>query len=203
MAGNFPLPTGRYTSARRTTPSSMRMGASQSIRMLSRISFFVDSIRTYRLWWERTALRPVTLHRIGIGGIRAHIDAAFPFSLQRIGDFQTHLADVLDFDFHRFSILQRAQTLVIGAACDEIAGVHGHHRGGVFYEFWHAMFHVVGIIVVAELAVIPEPHDQIVGILDLVRRGDARADRRESVERFSQPAGERAGRPGFAALFAR
>src|ERR1039458_8438736 len=47
MTGNFPLPTGRYTSARRTTPSSMRMGASQSICMLSRISFFAESIRVY------------------------------------------------------------------------------------------------------------------------------------------------------------
>src|SRR5664279_2233622 len=156
MTGNFPLPTGRYTSARRITPSFMRMGASQSIRMLSRISFFADSIRTYRLWRGRPALRPVTLHRAGIGGIDAHIDAAFPFSLQRIGDFQAHLADVFDFDFNHFSILQRAQSLVICAAGDELSGVHGHHRGGEFYEFWHAMFHVVGIVVVAELAVVPE-----------------------------------------------
>ena len=92
---------------------------------------------------------------------------------------------------------------MICAAGDEIAGVHGHHRGGEFYEFWHTMFHVVGIVVVAELAVIPEPHNQIVGILDLVRRGNARADRREGIERLAEPAGERVGRPGFAALLAR
>src|ERR1039457_3849694 len=189
MTGNVPLPTGRYTSARRTTPSSMRMGASQSICMLSRISFFADSIRVYPLWRERASLRPITLHRIGIGGIRAHIDTAFTFSLQRIGDFQTHLADVLDFDFHRFSILQRAQTLMICAAGDEIAGVHGHHRGGEFYEFWHTMFHVVGIVVVAELAVIPDPHNQLVGISNLVHSANPRADRREGIERLAEPAG--------------
>src|SRR5487761_2239940 len=121
MTGGIPPPAGRYTSARSTTPSSMRMGASQSICMLSRISLLADSIGTYHSWWERAALRPVAFHGIGIGGIGAHIDAAFPFSLQRIGDFQRHLADVLNFDLDGLAILQGAQTLVIGAAGDEIA----------------------------------------------------------------------------------
>src|SRR5665213_286115 len=134
MTGNFPLPTGRYTSARKTTPSSMVMGASQSICMLSRISLFAAVIRHQfqgggfcaerrkrKSWRQRAALRPVALHRIGIGGIGAHIDAPFPFSFQRIGDFQAHLSDVLAFDLYRLAVLQRAEAFVIGAAGDEIA----------------------------------------------------------------------------------
>ena len=65
------------------------------------------------------------------------------------------------------------------------------------------MLHVVGIVVVAKLAVVPEPHHQIVGVLDFVGGGDAGADRAESVERLAEPAGVRKSRPGLAALFAR
>ena len=70
---------------------------------------------------------------------------------------------MLDFDFHGLAVLQRAQALVVGAAGDEIAGVHGHHRGGELDQLRHAVLHVVGIVVVAQLAVVPEPHDRSLG----------------------------------------
>src|SRR5688572_7414675 len=41
ITGYWPLPTGRNTSARSTTPSSMVMGASQSMCMPSRVSDFI------------------------------------------------------------------------------------------------------------------------------------------------------------------
>ncbi len=92
---------------------------------------------------------------------------------------------------------------MIGAAGDQIARVHGHDRGGEFDQLRNAMLHVVGIVVVAQLSVVPEPHDQVVRVLDFVGGGDAGADRREGVERLAEPAGERARRPGAAALLAR
>jgi hypothetical protein len=110
---------------------------------------------------------------------------------------------VLDLDLNRLTVLQGTEALVVGAAGNQIAGVHGHHRGGKFNEFGHAMLHVVGVVVVAELAIVPEPHNEIVGVRNFVGGDDAGADRREGVERFAEPAGERARRPGAAALFAR
>ncbi len=92
---------------------------------------------------------------------------------------------------------------MVGAAGDEIAGIHGHHRGGELDQLGHAVLHVVGIVIVAQLAVVPEAHDQVVGVGDLVGGGDAGPDRREGVEGFAEPAGERARRPGAAALLAR
>src|SRR6516164_9432250 len=172
----------------------MRIDASQSICMLSRISLFLF------MRWLR---RPATRHCVRIGGIHAHVDATLPFAFERVGHFQLHLTDILDFDLDHLAVLQRTEAFVVGAAGNEIAGVHCHHRGGELDEFGHAMLHVVGIVVVAELAIVPEAYDQVVRLYDLVGGGDAGADRRERVERLTEPAGERSRRPGAAALLAR
>src|SRR5215813_7682726 len=52
----------------------------------------------------------------------------------------------------------------------------------------------------AQLAIVPKPHDHVVGFGYFVGGGDARPDRRESVERFAEPA---AGLPGTPPLAAR
>jgi hypothetical protein len=58
--------------------------------------------------------------RLGVGGIGAHVDAAFPLSFQYVGNLQRHLADVLDLDLDRLAVLKRPEALVIGAAGNEI-----------------------------------------------------------------------------------
>ncbi len=91
---------------------------------------------------------------------------------------------------------------MVGAAGDDVAGVQGHHGGGEGDQFAHPVLHVVGVVVVAQLPVVPEPHVQVVGVLDLVGGGDAGADRSEGVERLAEPARRRSGRPGEAAVAA-
>ena len=59
------------------------------------------------------------------------------------------------------------------------------------HECRNTMLHVVCVVIVAQLSVVPEPHDQIVWILDLVGGGDAGADRRKGVEGLAHPAGAR------------
>src|SRR6266700_6753242 len=58
----------------------------------------------------------VAFHSVGIRGIDAHIDAAFPLSFQRVRNAQCHLANVLYFDVDSFTILKSAQSLVVGTA---------------------------------------------------------------------------------------
>ncbi len=65
------------------------------------------------------------------------------------------------------------------------------------------MLHVVGAVVVAELAVVPEADVQIVGIFDLIGGGDARAEGCEGVEGLAEPARWRPGRPGEASVASR
>ncbi len=64
------------------------------------------------------------------------------------------------------------------------------------------MLHVVGAVVVPQLAVVPEPDVQVVGVLDLVGGGDAGPERREGVEGLAEPAGGRPRGPGEAAVAA-
>src|ERR1700722_150261 len=48
MAGQRPSASGRNTSARNTTPSSIAMGASQSMRMPSRVPDFISVMASSR-----------------------------------------------------------------------------------------------------------------------------------------------------------
>src|SRR5665647_78636 len=159
MAGYWPSPTGRYTSARSTMPSSIAMGASQSICMLSRISLL------FGFMYASSRLRPMTFDRVGIGRIRTHVNSALPCAFERIGNLQRHLTNVLDFNLDGLAVLQRAKALVVGAAGDQVAGIHGHDRGCKFDQLRNTVLHVVGIVVVAQLAVVcllytsPSPRD--------------------------------------------
>ena len=103
-------------------------------------------------------------------------------------DVERHAADVLNLDLHRFAVLQRAEPFVVGAAGDQVAGVERHDGRGELDELRNAVLHVVGVVVVAKLSIVPEAHDQIVGVRDFVGGRDAGADRREGVEGLAEPA---------------
>src|ERR1700730_853490 len=60
------------------------------------------------------------------------------------------------------------------------------------------MLHVIGVVVMPQLAVVPELDPQIVGIGDFVRCRDARPERTEGIERFAQPGPAAPGRTTFA-----
>ena len=70
-------------------------------------------------------------------------------------------------------------------------------------QFGHVMLHIVGIVVVSQLPIVPEAHDEIVGVCDLVGGDDARTDRRKGIERLAEPAHRLACGPGAPALSAR
>src|SRR4051812_23955566 len=67
----------------------------------------------------RAALRTVALHRVRIGRVDAHIDAALPAPLQRIAHLERHLAEADDLDIHALAVLQEAEPLMVGAAGDQ------------------------------------------------------------------------------------
>ena len=89
---------------------------------------------------------------------------------------------------------------MIGAAAQHVAAVHRHDVGRELHQLRHPVFHVVRDVVVAQVTVVPELHPQIVRLRDLVRRGDARAQRAEGVEGLAHPT---AGAPRPPALGAR
>src|SRR5579859_6474280 len=140
-----------------------------------------------------SAWRAMAADRLGVRRIGAHIDPPLPFALQRIGNLQRHAADLLDLDLDALAVLQGAEPLVVGAAGDDVAGVEGHDRRGELDEFRHPVLHVVGVVVVPQLAVVPEAHDEVVGLGDLVGGRDARPQWGEGVEGLAEPA---AGLPG-------
>src|SRR5580658_6161125 len=65
------------------------------------------------------------------------------------------------------------------------------------------MLHIVGIVVVSQLPIVPEAHDEIVGVCDLVGGDDARTERRKGIERLAEPAHGLAGGPSAPTLAAR
>ena len=125
-----------------------------------------------------------------------------PFSqraLQRIANVEPHAPDALDLEVDDFAVLQRSETLVVGSARDHVAGIERHDGRCELDELRHEVLHVVGVVVVPQLAVDPETHEDVVGIGDLVERRDARPERRERIERLAEPAAGFPRAPAFAA----
>ena len=77
----------------------------------------------------------MALDRFWICRILTHINAAVPTPPQWIRDAERHLADFLDLDFNILAILQRNKAFVVGAACDQITGIHRHYGRSEFNEF--------------------------------------------------------------------
>jgi hypothetical protein len=77
----------------------------------------------------------------------------------------------------------------------------------IFPMFWISIslgdlaLHVISVV--AQLAVLPEPHDQVVEVRDLVGGRDAWANRREGVERLAKPTRVWRCRPRSPVLLAR
>jgi len=133
-------------------------------------------------------LGSVALDGFGIGRVGAHVDALLPRALERIAHVEPHAPDAVDLEVHDLAVLQRAEAFVVGATRDDVARVERHDRRGELDQLGHEVLHVVGVVVVAELAVHPELHVDVVGVRDLVDRRDARPDGRERVERLAEPA---------------
>src|SRR5882762_4162774 len=140
-------------------------------------------------------LRPS--YRLLVRRAGAQIDAALPLAFERVAHAHPHTANLFQFDLAEFAVLERAQPLMIGATGDDIARVQGHDHAGELDQLWHAVLHVVGDVIMIQVTVVPEPHPQPVGVLDLIDGSNARPDGREGVEALAHPA---ALAPGAAAF---
>src|SRR5215472_9082018 len=132
--------------------------------------------------------RAIALDGLRMRRVGPHVDALLPRALERILHGQPHPPDAVDLEVHGLAVLQGTQTLVVGAAGDEIPGVERHDRRRELDQLGNRVLHVVGVVVVTELAVHPELDVDVVGLRYLVGGGDARPDGRERVEGFSEPA---------------
>ena len=132
-------------------------------------------------------LTPLSCHSGRVGGVAAHVDAAIPSPPQHVAHRDGQRANVVDRQCHRLAVLERTETLVIGAAGDHVAVTESDASGGPRDQLGHAVLHVVGVVVVAQLSVVPEPDVQVVGIVDLIGGDDPRPDRAEGVKRLPQP----------------
>src|SRR4030095_2755021 len=117
----------------------------------------------------------------------AQIDAALPLALERVVHAYPHAADLVQFDLTEFAILERAQPLMVSAAGDNVARVQGHDHAGELDQLWHAVLHVIGNVIVIQVHVVPAPHPQSIGILDLIGGGNAWPDGRKGVEALAHP----------------
>src|SRR6266850_7780581 len=160
----------------------------------------VLSKRRHVSWVLARARRPVALDGLRVRRVGAHVDALLPGALERIADVEAHAPDAVNLEVDDLAVLERPQAFVVRAARDEVARVERHDGRGELDQLRDLVLHVVGVVVVPELAVDPELDVDVVGIRDLVERGDAGADGRERVERLAEPA---AGFPGAPALAAR
>src|SRR5207302_10559708 len=115
-------------------------------------------------------------------------DAARPLALERVAHAHPHTADLLQFDLTELTVLERAQALMVGATGNDVARVQGHDHAGELDQLGYAMLHVIGNVIVIQVTVVPEPHPQPVGILDLIGGGNARPDGCKGVEALAHPA---------------
>src|SRR6266511_2169227 len=63
----------------------------------------------------------VTSNGLVVDAVLAHVEPAFPGALQRVFNLQRHAADAVDQDLHGFTVLNRSETFVVGAAADDVA----------------------------------------------------------------------------------
>src|SRR5262245_39783074 len=131
-------------------------------------------------------LRPP--YRFLVRRARSQKDTALPLALERVTHAYPHAADLLEFDLAELAVLERAQPLVIGATGDDVARVQGHDHAGELDQLGHAVLHVISNVIVIQVTVVPEPHLQPIGILDLIGGGNARPDGRKGIEALAHPA---------------
>src|SRR5207237_597054 len=81
----------------------------------------------------------------------AQEDAALPLALERVAHAHPHAADFLQFDLAEFAVLERAKALMVGATGDDIARVQGHDHAGELDQLGHAVFHVIGDVIMIQV----------------------------------------------------
>src|SRR5262245_53668876 len=99
-----------------------------------------------------------------------------------------HTADLLQLDLAELAILQWTQALMIGATGDDVARVQGHEPAGKLDQLRYLVLHVVGDVIMVQFAVVPEPHPQPVGVLDLVHGSNAGSEGSKGIKTFAHPA---------------
>src|SRR4030066_11033 len=91
MTGWRPPPVGRYTSARRTTPSSIRMATSQSICLPSRLSLLRSGVGAVAQNDRRAAAAGRAIHVGTQDDAVVHQDGDVPIDLHAVADFAAQI----------------------------------------------------------------------------------------------------------------
>src|SRR5262249_38365521 len=76
---------------------------------------------------------------------------------------------------------------MVGATGNNIARMQGHGHAGELDQLWDPVLHVIGDVIVIQVAVVPEAHSQPVRVPDLVRGRNAWPDGSKGVEALAHP----------------
>src|SRR5882672_3852329 len=107
-----------------------------------------------------------------------------PGALQLVLDVEGELPDAVDFELDLVAVHERVEAAMVGAGGDDVAGLQRVDRRQPLDAARDLVPHVVGVEVLHQGAVVPQPNLQFLRIADLVGSDDIGADRREGVARF-------------------
>ena len=91
-------------------------------------------------------------------------------------------SNLFNLDFDHVPILQRPYARVVRASQNQVAGLQGHVVGESGDHVGDAVFHVVGIVVLAKHSINPGLNPEVIGVKDLVRCRDEGPDGKEGIE---------------------
>src|SRR5262249_21509325 len=106
---------------------------------------------------------------------------ACPGALQIITHCDVQSAAALTGELDLVAVRERIKPSMVGAGCENVAGVQRVNRGDPFNAARNLMRHVISVEILYDNTVVCQPDLQLVRILDLVSRDDIGADRRERV----------------------
>src|SRR5712691_7821884 len=86
----------------------------------------------------------------------AAVNAERPAALLWIFDLDRHATDAFDFDRRGFTVLHRAQPLMIGAAGEYVAHLKRGDARGPCHNLTNRMLHIVGVVILTEFLVFPK-----------------------------------------------
>ena len=107
-----------------------------------------------------------------------------PGALELVAHVEAQLAEPFDFQLDHVAVHERVQAAVIGAGRQNVAGLQRMDRADPLDAARDLVRHVVGVEVLLQYAVDPQPDLQLVRIADFVGGDDVGADRREGVARL-------------------
>src|SRR5436305_7269943 len=109
---------------------------------------------------------------------------ALPFALQLVLDVEGQPAEAFGLDLDLIAIYEGVEASMVCTGCANVAWLQRLSRGQPFDAARDLMPHVVGVEVLHQRAIVPQPDLKFLRIPDLVLGDDVRPDRRKGVARL-------------------